>query len=127
MRIILADNHRQALWALKTMLQEEPELELVGEAVDTERLFMLAEKATPDLILVDRKLPGCHINDLLSNLHALEPRPIVIVMSSNVEDSRMMLKAGADAFVSKGDHPDWLLENLRQYAKRSPQKSGGSE
>lgn len=119
MRIILADHHPHALWALKTMLQEESELEIVGEVVDAERLFMLVENATADLVLVDRKLPGCHIKDLISDLHALEPRPIVIVMSSNPEDSRLMLKAGADAFVSKGDQPDWLLETLHQYQKRT--------
>ena len=118
MRIILADHHRQALWALKTTLQEEADLVIVGEAVDTEGLLMLAEKATADLVLVDRKLPGDPIKDLISRLQTIEPRPIIIVMSSNPEDSRLMLKAGADAFVSKGDQPDWLLETLRQYAKR---------
>jgi DNA-binding NarL/FixJ family response regulator len=118
MRIILADLHRHALWALKTTLHEEPDLEIVGEAMDSEGLLKLAERATVDLVLVDRKLPGDPIEELISRLQTLEPRPIIIVMSSNPEDSRLMLKAGADAFVSKGDQPDWLLETLRQYAKR---------
>jgi DNA-binding NarL/FixJ family response regulator len=39
-------------------------------------------------------------------------------MSSDFETSRSVLKAGADAFVSKGDEPDWLLEKLHQYAKQ---------
>ncbi|MGD2049610.1 MAG: response regulator transcription factor [Chloroflexota bacterium] len=123
MRIILADNHQHALWALKTTLQEEPDLEIVGEAVDSEGLLRLAEKAAVDLVLVDRKLPGDPIEDLISRLQTLEPKPIIIVMSSNIEDSRKMLKAGADAFVSKGDQPDWLLETLRQYAKRTKNPS----
>lgn len=118
MRIILADHHRHTLWALKTTLQEEPDLDIVGEAVDSEGLLSLAEKAAVDLVLVDRTLPGDPIEDLISRLQTLEPKPIIIVMSSNSEDSRKMLKAGADAFVSKGDQPDWLLETLRQYAKR---------
>jgi DNA-binding NarL/FixJ family response regulator len=123
MRIILADHHQHALWALKTTLQEEPDLEIVGEAVDSEGLLRLAEKAAVDLVLVDRKLPGDPIEDLISRLQTLEPKPIIIVMSSNIEDSRKMLKAGADAFVSKGDQPDWLLETLRQYAKRTKNPS----
>jgi DNA-binding NarL/FixJ family response regulator len=124
MRIILADHHRHALWALKTMLQEEPDMEIVGEVVDSECLLRLAEQTAVDLVLVDRKLPGCHIKDLIPDLQALEPRPVVIVMSSNSEDSRLVLKAGADAFVSKGDQPDWLLEALRQYASRTKKISG---
>jgi DNA-binding NarL/FixJ family response regulator len=119
MRIILADHHRHALWALKTMLQEEPDMEIVGEVVNSECLLRLAEQTAVDLVLVDRKLPGCHIKDLIPDLQALEPRPVVIVMSGNSEDSRLVLKAGADAFVSKCDQPDWLLETLRQYASRT--------
>jgi two-component system nitrate/nitrite response regulator NarL len=127
MRIVVADHHRQALWALRTMLEEESELEIVGEATGTEGLAILAKNTAADLILLDRKLPGCHIKELISDLHALEPRPIVIVVSSNLEDSRMMLKAGADAFVSKGDQPDWLPQNLRQYVKRSQYTIGSNE
>ena len=126
MRVILADHHRPPLWALKTMLEEEPEFDPVGEALDAESLLLLAQKHTADLILVDRELPGGHIEDLIASLHALEPRPVVVVMSSGFEYSRMVLKAGADAFVSKSDEPEWLLGTLRQYAERT-KKAGGSE
>jgi len=44
MRIILADQHAQALWGLKTMLEEQPELKLVGEAADAQDLLMLAKE-----------------------------------------------------------------------------------
>lgn len=106
------------------MLQEEPDLEIVGEAVDTEGLFELAKKAKADLVLIARKLPGCQIRGLISDLHVIEPRPIVIVMSTHIEDSRMTLEAGADAFVSKGDQPDRLLETLRQYTRPAENPSG---
>ncbi|MFC2055752.1 response regulator [Chloroflexota bacterium] len=118
MRIILADHHAQSLWALKTALEEQPEFDLVGMVEDAQSLFMLVEKYTVDLFLVDRELPGTSIEDLIANLHTLNPRPFVIVMSSTVEYSRMMLKAGADAFVSKGDQPGWLLETLLNFEKR---------
>jgi len=118
MRIILADHHAQSLWALKTVLKEQPEFDLVGMVEDTHSLLMLAEKETADLILMDRTLPGIPIEDLITNLHTLVPRPEVIVMSSESEYSRMMLKAGADAFVSKGDEPSWLMETLVNYEKR---------
>ena len=93
MRIILADHHTQVLWALKTTLQEEPGIDLIW-------------------------LPGMLIGDQIATLHALKPKPIVIIMSSKSEDSRMALSAGADAFVSKADQPEWLLNTLRKYAKQ---------
>lgn len=121
MRIIVADQNQKTLWALRTMLEEEPFMETVGEAVDAQQLQMVAEKNSADLVLLDRWLPGSTIEEMISDLQALEPRPFVLVMSSAHEDGRLILRAGADAFVSKGDQPDWLLETLRQYAKRTRQ------
>ena len=118
MRIILADHHTQSLWALRTMLEEQPEFEVVGVVEDAQSLIVLATNHTADLFLVDRKLPGSPIEELIDSLHALDPRPFVIVMSSEFEYSRMLLKAGAEAFVSKGDRPDWLLETLLKFEQR---------
>jgi len=118
MRMILADQNQKTLWALATVLQEEPGLEIVGEAADAEGLLLLAVNALVDLILLDKQLAGAQIAPLISELHTLDPRPAVFGMSSDSDDGRLMLKAGADAFVSKGDQPDWLLDMLRNYAKR---------
>ena len=118
LRILLADHHVHVLRALKTMLLERPELVAVGEAVDVNGLLSLSEKLLPDLILIDIELPGGPIEDLIAALHLLEPKPYVIIMSSEIEHSRMILKAGADAFVSKGDDPEWLVETLYQYEAR---------
>ena len=115
MRIILADQHVQPRSALKRLLEEQPEFDLIGEAVDAQGLLLLAEKHLADLVLLDSELPGVYIEDLIASLHALEPPPIVIVMSSESENSRKMLKAGADVFVSKGDEPEWLLETLQKF------------
>jgi DNA-binding NarL/FixJ family response regulator len=119
MRIILADHHGQPRWALKTLLDEQPEFDLIGAVEDAQSLLELAEKEPPDLVLVDNELPGVYIEDLIARLHALEPKPTVIVMSSDFENSRKQLMAGADAFVSKGDQTDWLLEILRKYENQT--------
>jgi len=122
MRIILADPHVQALSALETALQEEPGLELIGVVMNAESLLRLAEQNPADLYLVDCELPGKPIGELIASLHAFEPKPAVIVMSSSIELSQPLLKAGADAFVSKTDQPYWLLEKLQQYAEQVKKK-----
>lgn len=124
MRIILADHNRKTLWALRTLLDEEAEVEIVGEAEDAVELQGIAEKGCADLVVVDGRLPGTDVDTLLSWLHALEPKPIVIVMSSDPADSRMMLRAGADAFVSKGERPDWLLATIHRYINRMADVGG---
>jgi two-component system, NarL family, nitrate/nitrite response regulator NarP len=118
MRIILADHHADPRWALKMLLEEHPEFDMVGEAMDSPGLLVLAQRNSADLILVDIELPGMHINDLIARLHALKPRPIIMVMSSKPDDNRPLLNAGADAFVCKTDRPDWLLDKLFQYAEQ---------
>jgi DNA-binding NarL/FixJ family response regulator len=115
MRIILADHHVQPCLTLRTLLEQQPEFDVLGETWDASSLLELAEKQLPDLILIDSELPGMNIENLISKLHTQDPRPTVIVMSSNFENSRKLLKAGADAFVSKGDQPEWLLEILYKY------------
>ncbi len=117
MRIILADHHEQSRLALVTLLEEQPEIELVGEAEDAQSLLLLAKKHAANLVLVDGELPDIFMDELIAELHALEPRPVVIVMSCKVESGRRLLRAGADVFVSKVDEPDWLLERLQKYAE----------
>lgn len=127
MRIILADHHEQSLLALGTLLDEQPELDLIGKAMDAQGLLLLAEKRPPNLVLIDGELPGIFIDELIARIHALVPRPIVIVMSSAVESSRKMLRAGADVFVSKVDEPEWLLERLQKYAKQFSLKEAANQ
>ena len=81
-------------------------------------LLALAATETADLILMDRALPGAPIEDQIASLHALTPKPSVIVMSSDPDYGRILLRAGADAFVSKGDQADWLLNALHIHAAR---------
>lgn len=119
MRIILADHHAQPLWGLKLLLEENSDFDLIGEAENTQSLLELVEKYPVDLILVDCELPGIYIEDLITSIHAIAPMATIITMSSDYENSRKMLKAGADAFVSKGEQADWLLEILRKYEKQT--------
>jgi DNA-binding NarL/FixJ family response regulator len=119
MRIILADPNPNSLWALKTLLQEKPEMEVIGDTVDAESLLALAILHPPDLVLIDMELPGKPFEDLITELHSAKPSPVVVGMSTRLEYGRIMLNAGADAFVSKNDQPDWLLEILHKFEQRS--------
>lgn len=124
MRIALADHHAQALWALKISLEAEPEFEVVGDATEADSLCALVASNPPDLALIDWELPGKPIEDLIAELHRNPVKLIVVVMGSKPEYSRMLLKAGADAFVSKSDQTDWLLEVLHKFERRARKMKG---
>lgn len=124
MRIILADHHAKPLRALKELLGEHPEFDVIGEAADGESLLAWAVENPADLILIDCDLPGIRIEELIAHIHAIQPRPLVIVMSGKLEKSRILFQSGADAYVSKSEQLDWLLQTLQHYERR---KAGHQE
>jgi CheY-like chemotaxis protein len=112
-RVFIADDQSRVRWALRTFLQEEPGLVLVGETSRAEALLALVEATRPDLLLLDWELSGQPIVDLLSALRALDFQIKIIVLSSQPDIQQTVLEARVDAFVSKGDPPERLLTTLR--------------
>jgi DNA-binding NarL/FixJ family response regulator len=88
-------------------------LEIAGEAVDAEELIAEVETTCPDLVLLDWRLRGRAVTDLLHTLRRMCPDLYVIVLSGRPEERQMALAAGADAFVSKVDPPESLLAAIR--------------
>lgn len=111
-RVLLADDQSTVRSALQLLLEEDPRLDVVGEATEAEELLAQVEVTSPDLVLLDWELPGSQAADLLFALHQHYPHLAVIALSGRPEAGRAALAAGADAFVSKGDPPERLLAVL---------------
>ena len=109
MRVLLADDQSKVRSALRLLLEQEPELDVVGKATDADELVAQVGTVCPDIVLLDWELPGLPRHDVLSVLHARCPRLKVIALSGRPEARQAALDAGADAFVSKGDPPEQLL------------------
>ena len=109
MRVILADDQAKVRSALRLLLEHQPDVEILGEAVDTTGLLDWAKAACPDLVLLDWELPGLPATALLPRLYDYCPALRVIALSSRPGVCQAALSAGADAFVSKGDPPERLL------------------
>lgn len=122
MRVLVADDPVWLRSALRLLLEQEPEIEILGEAGDADALLDLAAAHNPDLLLVDWELPGFtsskHAKQALAHLRVDHPGLYIIVLSGRPESGRPALAAGANAFVSKADPPETLLAALRK-AKRS--------
>jgi len=109
MRILLADDQLKVRFALRTLLERQPGLEVVGEARSDADLRGQIEATGPDLILLDWELPGERALDTLSTLRIMYPDLRVIALSGRSEARQAALQAGVDAFVSKADPPERLL------------------
>jgi DNA-binding NarL/FixJ family response regulator len=109
MHILLADDEPIVRSALRLLLEEDPDLHVVGEASEAGELLERLQAICPDLLLLDWELPGQQASDLLLAVRRRCPSLSVIALSGRPEAYRVALEAGADAFVSKVDPPERLL------------------
>ena len=123
MRILLADDQPKIRFALRLLLEREPELDVVGEAAGAETLLAQLEATQPDVVLLDWELPGLSAIGGLPALRAVCPQLRVIALSGRLEARQAALAAGAEAFVSKGSPPDRLLAALRVLGQTNNPKS----
>jgi DNA-binding NarL/FixJ family response regulator len=109
MRILLADGRPRVRFALRVLLERQPEFEVVGEAGNVYQLLAQVGTICPHLVLLGWELPGLSTLDSLALLHDSCPGVFVIALSGRPEAREAALQAGADGFVSKVDPPERLL------------------
>jgi DNA-binding NarL/FixJ family response regulator len=118
MRVLVADDQAGLRSAMRLLLEEDPEVEVIGEATEAKALLAKAETMRPHLVLLDWELPGMKAagggRELLLALHARSPHLHVIVLSGRPEAGMAALASGADYFVSKAEPPESLLAVLRR-------------
>ena len=117
MRVLLADDQAWLRSAMRVLLEQEPDIEIVGEACDTPSLQQATKALVPDLILLDWELPGfgalgAH-QRFIHSLHTQWPALKIIALSVNLDAKSASLAVGAEAFVNKAEPPERLLATLR--------------
>ena len=114
-RVLIADDHAVVRGGLRTYLDLQPDLEVVAEAADGEAAVREAERATPDVVLLDLVMPGLDGAGALPRLRERVPGARVIVLTSFGEDERLFtaLRAGAAGFLLKDTEPAELVRAIR--------------
>jgi DNA-binding NarL/FixJ family response regulator len=112
MGILLADDQPEVRRALAALLQRQPGVKVVGEAVDAADLLAQVKTVNPGTVLLDWELPGNSHAGLMSALRGARPDLVVIALSGRPEARQDALLAGVDAFVSKADPPEKLLRTI---------------
>ena len=118
--IVLADDHPVIRQGLARILQSQKDIEIVAEASDGEEACKLYDRLSPDVIILDLRMPK---KDGLQVLLELMSRPVskarIIVMTSydSEQDIRRALSAGAKAFLVKESHPQLIREAVRRVAQ----------
>ena len=118
-RIVLADDHKMILAALRSLLEKEIDIAVVGEAGDGAALLELVERTAPDVAVVDVGMPG--LNGIEATRRLLAARPLLKVIAlSAYSDKRFvleMLEAGAKGYLIKASASDELPRAIRAIAR----------
>ena len=103
-RVLLAEDSAVTREYLKWLLEQDPELEVVGAAPDGERAVALAERLRPDVILMDVHMPGLDGFDATRQIMERFPTPIVMATASTSRAFEA-LEAGALVLLAKPPAP----------------------
>ncbi|MFE9708445.1 response regulator [Streptomyces sp. NPDC005930] len=114
-KVLLVDDHQVVRRGLRTFLEVQDDIEVVGEAADGAEGVDRAQELKPDVILMDVKMPGMDGVDALRRLRELDNHARVLVVTSFTEQRTVVpaLRAGAAGYVYKDVDPDALAGAIR--------------
>lgn len=112
-RVLIIEPHPDVRHALRVLLQRQHQapLEVIGLLETLDSLPDTIARLQPDLVLVDWELAATH-RSTIAALRALVPGVSIVALSVQPELRQDALDTGADAFVSKGDCAERLLQAL---------------
>ena len=114
-RVLVVDDHAVVREGLRTFLELQDGIEVVGEAADGEEAVTRATELAPDVILMDLVMPGMDGIGAMRELRRRSTSARVIVLTSFLDDDRLMpaLQAGAAGYLLKDVEPAELARAVR--------------
>ncbi|MFQ5845601.1 MAG: response regulator transcription factor, partial [Planctomycetota bacterium] len=114
--ILIADDHPIVREGLKRIVEECPDMRVLGEAVDGDEAVAKSRKASADVLLLDISMPGPGFLETLQRVRALPAAPRVLVLSVHPEDQFAVraLRAGAAGYLTKEQSPEELADAIRR-------------
>jgi len=118
-RVLVVDDHPLLRVGLVEMIQQEPDMEVCGQAGGADEAVRLIEEHGPDLMTLDISLPGKSGLELLKDLRHRYPELHVLVVSMHDESlyAERALRAGARGFITKEEAVDRVVEAIRVVQK----------
>ncbi len=117
LRVLIADDQALVRSGLRTILEDEPDLEVVGEAHDGAHAVELARRRAADVVLMDVRMPrmdGLEATRLLAGPGVERPVDVLVLTTFDLDDYVFgALRAGAAGFLLKDAPPEQLIDAIR--------------
>ena len=113
--VLIADDHAVVRRGLRTFLELQEEIEVVGEAADGEEAVAAAGRLEPDVVLLDLVMPRVEGVSAIQGIRERSPGTRVIVLTSFLDDDKLLpaVRAGAAAYLLKDVEPQELVNAIR--------------
>ena len=108
--ILIADNRLPIRQALKALLAQYPQVDVIGEAADGRETVQVTARLRPDVVLLDMQMPVMDGLEATRRIKSEWPQIKVIALTMYSGYRTEALQAGADAFLLKGCTADCLLD-----------------
>jgi DNA-binding NarL/FixJ family response regulator len=118
-RVVLIDDHDLLRRGIKTMLESESDIEVVGEADDGTRALALVEETVPDVVIIDVVMPNKDGIEATREIKDAFPKVGVVVLSGHDEQQFVFdaLKAGASGYLLKSAELDEVVTTVKSVAQ----------
>lgn len=114
-KVLIVDDHQVVRQGLRTFLELQPDIIVVGEAGDGQTAVEMVRQLQPDVVLMDLVMPRLDGVSATRQVKALESGVKVIALTSFTEDDKVFpaIQAGASSYLLKDVSPDDLVEAIR--------------
>lgn len=118
-RVVLADDHAVVRQGLRFMLEQRPDIQVVGECADGAQALALVTDLLPDVALLDLLMPSMDGVAAAREIKRLAPSTQIIILTSYSEDEHIFnaIKAGALSYLLKDSSAQELVEAVRAAAR----------
>ena len=119
LRILIADDHLVVREGLRAILGTAPDLTLVGEAADGAEAVQLVGELSPDVVLMDLRMPGVDGIEAIRQIKARYPEVEIVILTTYDDDQHIVrgLRAGARGYLLKDAGRKVLFEAIRAAAR----------
>ncbi len=119
-RVLLADDHTVIRTGLRLVLEQEPDLVVVGEAADGRQAVELADSLSPDVVVMDLGMPNLNGIEASRRITESHPKIGIVVLSMHSDETYVLraLKAGARGYLLKDSASEDLVRAVRAVSER---------
>lgn len=125
-QVVLADDHVFVRDGIKSLLENEANIEVAGEATDGLEALKIVETAKPDLLILDIRMPNMTGIEVVEKLRSQNNKIKIIMLSMHESEEYVLksIKAGADGYLLKGSSKEEFLKAVHTVANGGKYFSG---